>query len=44
MVKSIRMRWAGHVEFIGKMKNSYKILFGNPQWKRPLEELNTDGG
>jgi hypothetical protein len=30
-----RMRWAGHVAGMGKMRNVYKILFGKPEGKRP---------
>jgi len=29
------MRWAGHVERMGEVRNSYKILVGK-QVKRPL--------
>jgi hypothetical protein len=30
------MRWAGHAERMGEMRNSYKILVGKPEGKRPL--------
>jgi hypothetical protein len=30
MMKSRRMRWAGHVERIGK-RNAYRILVGKPE-------------
>jgi hypothetical protein len=36
MVKSRRMRWAGYVVCIGKMRNAFKILVGRPQEKRLL--------
>jgi hypothetical protein len=36
MIKSRRMRWAGHVARIGEKRNAYKILVGKPQGKRPL--------
>jgi hypothetical protein len=39
MVKSIRMRWTGHVVRIGKTRNAYKILVGRPEGKRPLGGL-----
>jgi hypothetical protein len=34
MIKSRRMRWAGHVARMGKMRNAFKILVGKPEWKR----------
>jgi hypothetical protein len=37
MIKSRRMRWAGHVACMGKMRNAYKILVGKTEGKRPLE-------
>jgi hypothetical protein len=36
MIKSRRMRWAGHVARIGETRNSYRILVGKPEGKRPL--------
>jgi hypothetical protein len=36
MIKSRRMRWAGHAARVKKMRNAYKILVGNPEEKRPL--------
>jgi hypothetical protein len=35
-VKSIRMRWAGHVARMGEERKLYKVLVGNPERKRPL--------
>jgi hypothetical protein len=35
MIKSRRMRWAGHVSRMGK-GNAYGILVGKPGGKRPL--------
>jgi hypothetical protein len=35
MIKSRRMRWAGHVAPMEK-RNAYRILLGNPEGKRPL--------
>jgi len=32
----MRMRWAGHVTHMGKMRNVYKILVRKPEGKRPL--------
>jgi hypothetical protein len=36
MIKSMRMRWAGHVALMGEKRNSYTILVGKPEVKRPL--------
>jgi hypothetical protein len=36
MIKSKRMRWAGHVARMGETKNAYRILVGKPEGKRPL--------
>jgi hypothetical protein len=35
MIKSRRMRGAGHVARMGEKRNAYRIL-GNPEGKRPL--------
>jgi hypothetical protein len=35
-VKSIRMRWAGHVARIGEGRGAYRVLVGKPEEKRPL--------
>jgi hypothetical protein len=35
MIKSRRMRWAGHVARMGEM-NAYRILVGKQEGKRPL--------
>jgi hypothetical protein len=36
MIKSRRMRWAGHVARMREKSNAYRILVGNPEGKRPL--------
>jgi hypothetical protein len=36
MIKSRRMRWAGHVARIGEKRNACRILVGKPEGKRPL--------
>jgi hypothetical protein len=36
MIKSKRMRWAGHVARMGELRNVYMILVGKPEGKRPL--------
>ena len=34
--KSSRMRWAGHVARMEKSRNTYRVLVGKPEGKRPL--------
>jgi hypothetical protein len=36
IIKSRRMRWAGHVARIGEKRNAYRLLEGKPEGKRPL--------
>ena len=36
VIKSIRMRWAGHVARMGERRVVYRILVGNPEGKKPL--------
>jgi hypothetical protein len=36
MIKSRRMRWAGHVAGMGEKRKAYRILVGMPERKRPL--------
>jgi hypothetical protein len=31
MIKSRRMRWAGHVARMGETRNAYRILVGKPE-------------
>jgi hypothetical protein len=35
-MKSRRIRWAGHVAQMGEMRNTYRLLVGKPEGKRPL--------
>jgi hypothetical protein len=42
-VKSRRMRWAGHVAWVGRIRNSYNILFGKLERRDHLEDLDIDG-
>jgi hypothetical protein len=37
IIKSRKMRWAGHVEQMGEKRNVYRLLVGKPEEKRPLE-------
>jgi hypothetical protein len=36
MIKSMRVRWEGHVARMGETRNAYKILVRKPEGKRPL--------
>jgi hypothetical protein len=36
VVKSRRMRWAGHVVRMGEDRDVYRVLVGKPEGKRPL--------
>jgi hypothetical protein len=36
IIKSRRMRWAGHVVRMGEKRNVYRLLVGKPEEKRPL--------
>jgi hypothetical protein len=36
IIKSRRMRWAGHVTRTGEKRNAYRLLVGKPKGKRPL--------
>jgi hypothetical protein len=36
IIKSRRMRWAGHVARLGEKKNAYRLLVGKPEGRRPL--------
>jgi hypothetical protein len=35
IMKSMRMRWTGHVACIGENRNTYRFLVGKPEGKRP---------
>jgi hypothetical protein len=37
VIKSRRMRWAGHVARMGEKRGAYRVLVGRPQGRRPLE-------
>jgi hypothetical protein len=36
VIKSRRMRWAGHVARTGERRCAYSVLYGKPVGKRPL--------
>jgi len=37
VIKSRRMRWAGHVARMGERRGVYRVLVGKPEGKRTLE-------
>jgi len=37
VMKSRRMRWAGHVARMGEERWAYRVLVGKPEGKRPME-------
>jgi hypothetical protein len=37
IIKSRRMKWAGHVTRMRESRNIYRILVGKPEGNRPLE-------
>jgi hypothetical protein len=39
IIKSRKMRWAGHVARMGEKRTEYRILVGRPEGKRPLGRL-----
>jgi hypothetical protein len=36
IIKTRRMRWAGHAARIGEKRNAYRLLVGKPEGKKPL--------
>jgi hypothetical protein len=43
VIKSRRMRWAGHVALMGEGRGVYSVLVGRPKGKRPLERPRRRG-
>jgi hypothetical protein len=43
VIKRRRTKWTGHVERIGKMRNSYNIWLENLKGRDHLEDLGVDG-
>jgi hypothetical protein len=43
VIKSRRMRWAGHVARMRERRNAYKILVGNPEGRSHWEDQDVDG-
>jgi hypothetical protein len=44
VIRSRRLKWTGNVTRMGEMRNSYKILVGKLEGKRPLERLRRRWG
>ena len=40
VIKSRRMRWAGHVARVGEERGEYRVLVGKPEGKKPLGRPN----
>ena len=36
VIKSRRMRWAGHVAYMGTRRGAYSVFVGKPEGKRQL--------
>jgi len=36
VIKSRRMKWAGHVARMGEERRVYRVLVGKPEGRRPL--------
>jgi len=43
LIKSGRMRWAGHVARVGERRVVCRVLVGKPDGKRHLEDPGVDG-
>jgi hypothetical protein len=43
MIKSRRMRLAGHVAWMAEKRNAYRILVGKPEGKNRWEDLDLGG-
>jgi len=43
VIKSRRMRWAGHVARMGEEREVYRVLVGKLEGRRPLGDLGVDG-
>jgi hypothetical protein len=43
IIKTRRMRWAGHVARMGEKRNAYRILVEKPEGKRPLGRQRCSG-
>jgi hypothetical protein len=39
VIKSRRLKWAGHVARMGKRRGAYRVLVGKPEGRRPLRRF-----
>jgi hypothetical protein len=44
MIKSRRMRWAGHVARMESKRNGYRIFLGKPEGKSLIKRQDVGGG
>jgi hypothetical protein len=42
MIKSRRLRWAGHVARMGEKSNAFRVFVGKREGKRPLDNIKMD--
>jgi hypothetical protein len=42
LIKSRRMRWAGHVAYMGERRGGCRVLVGKPEGKRPIGRASID--
>jgi hypothetical protein len=43
VIKSRRMRWAGHLVYMGEGRGVYRVLVGRPAGKRHWKDLGAGG-
>ena len=43
VIKSRRMRWAGHVACMGEERGLYRVLVGKPEGRNQWGDLGVDG-
>jgi len=43
VIKSKRMRWAGHVALMGEERRLYRVLVGKPEGSNHWGDLGVDG-
>jgi hypothetical protein len=43
VIKSRRLRWAGHVACMGERSGAYRVLVGKPEGRRPLGRPRLSG-
>jgi hypothetical protein len=44
IIKSRRMKWAGHVARLGEKRNAYRLLVGKPEGKTTRKTKTLVGG